>query len=223
MSSKYKRICTSCGSNKTKKDGKRRWRQSYKCSFCWYIRIQKRRKKQKIDSSQLYYSYAIRKQTYKELGEDHGVSKKTIQRILDSYEHIHTEWIWRDVVLLVDTTYFGDIWVMAFKDAWEKKILMYQIVVNESKEAYIRWVEELKKKWRNIQAIVCDGKRWLLWWFGDTPTQMCHFHQVQIIRRYITKNPILQANIELKKIVWWLARTEKSCFQFELERRYKKT
>jgi len=38
---------------------------------------------------------------------------------------------------------------------------------------------------------------------------MCHFHQIQIVRRNITKNPILEGNKELKKIVSRLPRTDK--------------
>jgi hypothetical protein len=38
---------------------------------------------------------------------------------------------------------------------------------------------------------------------------MCQFHQGQIIRRYITKNPILEPNKELKEIMKWLTQTDK--------------
>ena len=37
--------------------------------------------------------------------------------------------------------------------------------------------------------------------FSDIPAQMCHFHQKQITRRYLTSNPKLPASIELKAIV----------------------
>jgi hypothetical protein len=46
---------------------------------------------------------------------------------------------------------------------------------------------------------------------------MCNFHQVAIIRRYITKNPILEANIELKKITELLTKTDKESFTYYLE------
>jgi hypothetical protein len=38
---------------------------------------------------------------------------------------------------------------------------------------------------------------------------MCQFHQKQIIRRYVTKNPVLNANKELNEVVKWLTRTDK--------------
>ena len=35
----------------------------------------------------------------------------------------------------------------------------------------------------NVLAIVCDGRRDLLQSLGETPIQMCQFHQVAIITR----------------------------------------
>lgn len=48
--------------------------------------------------------------------------------------------------------------------------------------------ESVKDKFA-LHSITCDGRRGLLGSFGDIPTQMCHFHQVAIVRRYLTKNP----------------------------------
>lgn len=51
---------------------------------------------------------------------------------------------------------------------------------------------------------------------------MCNFHQVAIIRRYITKNPILEGNIELKRITELLTKTDKESFTFFLQEWYEK-
>jgi len=51
---------------------------------------------------------------------------------------------------------------------------------------------------------------------------MCNFHQVSIIRRYITKNPILESNIQLKKITELITKTDKESFTFWLEEWYNK-
>jgi hypothetical protein len=127
------------------------------------------------------------------------------------------------VVLLVDTTYFWkNWWVIVFKDAHSKKILHHQVVCYETNEWYKQWIQHLQQEWRTIRGIVCDGKKWLLWWFKDIPTQMCHFHQTAIVRRYITKKPTLEPNKELKDIVDWLSRTDKETFEAELHKRYKK-
>jgi len=52
-----------------------------------------------------------------------------------------------------------------------------------------------------IRAITLDGRPGVRNLFNDIPVQMCHFHQKQIIRRYLTSNPKLPASIELKAIV----------------------
>ena len=222
MRRNYSRKCVSCGSSNTKKDWKRRGRQSYRCKQCWHVWIQPRRSNTKLDPWELYKWYAIHKQTYKELADRYWTTKKMIQELLDSYNPELPVQEPKQIVLLIDTTYFGSLGVMAFKDAWSKKMLTYQIVASEKKEFYSQWVKQLQEDWREILAIVCDGRRWLLWGFGEIPTQMCHFHQCQIMRRYITKNPKLQANKELKEIVYWLPRTDKACFESELQRRYEK-
>jgi len=223
MTKCYKKICKICWSQKTKKDWKRKWKQSYKCNSCNYIWVSKnRKKKSKINIDILYKEYAINKQTYKELAEKYNVSSKTIQTYLDKYEYKTYNIEPREVILLIDTTYFGSFWLMVFKDKDNKQILHFDIVDYETNEQYKKWVKILEKRWWIIKAIVCDWRKWLLWWFDSIPTQMCHFHQKQIIRRYITKNPILEANKDLNDIVKWLSRTDKLTFIGELNRRYKK-
>jgi len=51
---------------------------------------------------------------------------------------------------------------------------------------------------------------------------MYHFHQIAIIRRYLTRNPKLEASIELKKIVARLATTTQTRFQNKLDQWYEK-
>lgn len=51
-----------------------------------------------------------------------------------------------------------------------------------------------------IKAIVLDGRPGVRNLFSDIPVQMCHFHQLQIVRRYLTLRPKLPASIELKAI-----------------------
>lgn len=93
----------------------------------------------------------------------------------------------RKVVLLIDTTYFWTFGLMLFKDAKKKDIIKYKIVDYETNDEYRKWIEELLLEWWEIEAIVSDWRRWLLWMFNWIPSQMCHFHQKQIIRRYIKK------------------------------------
>ena len=101
----------------------------------------------------------------------------------------------------MDTTYRGrKFGYMVWKDYKTGKNLLFHKVPYETKKYYLAWTKELQENWIKIIGIVCDWKRGLLWSFWEIPTQMCHFHQKQIITRYLTRNPRISANKELRDI-----------------------
>ncbi|MDD4151779.1 MAG: transposase [Candidatus Gracilibacteria bacterium] len=217
----YKKICKKCKSTEIKKDGFMRGKQRYKCKCCGYV-FQNKTRSKNIEIKQIWNDYCFGKQTYAQLSEKYGESIKTIQKILDSFEFIPPIIKPREIILLMDTTYFGDFGIMVFKDYDSKKIINFKIVLNENNADYKAGVKELQEKGWIIKAIVCDGRKGLLGGFPDIPTQMCNFHQVAIIRRYITKKPILEANKELKNITELLTKTDKESFTFWLGEWYEK-
>jgi hypothetical protein len=93
-----------------------------------------------------------------------------------------------------------------------KQNLYFQEVQTESVDAYRQGKIDLEKRGYIIQAIVLDGRPGVRQLFGDVPIQMCHFHQKQIITRYLTNNPKLEAGIELKKITATLCKTNEKDF-----------
>lgn len=114
----------------------------------------------------------------------------------------------------MDTTYWGrGFGVMLFKDAITKENLLKYYVKTETNALYRAGVKELQSRGFTILAIVCDGRKGLIQSFVSIPVQMCQFHQVAIIRRYITKNPKLQASKELKTVVDLMKHTDKESFQ----------
>lgn len=194
-----------------------RWKQRYRCKDCWYVFQNKTRNVSNSTNEDIWRDYSVWKQTYSELSTQYKMSVRNIQRRLNSYMLPKKVFIPRPIVLLIDTTYFGDIGVMAFKDALDKKIIHCRLVMNENLSDYKLWVRELQDEWWTIEGIVCDGKKWLLGWFGDIPTQMCQFHQVAIIRRYVTKTPKIEANKDLKSLGELLTRTDKESFEYFLD------
>lgn len=126
----------------------------------------------------------------------------------------------------MDTTYFGRKYgIMVFRAYELKKNIFWKEIKRETKQDYLDWIQYLKDQWRKILAIVCDWKKGLLWGFWNIPTQMCLFHQQQIIRRYITKNPKLEANVEFKEIASMIGKVRKDTLKIWLEdwhNRYKK-
>lgn len=57
-----------------------------------------------------------------------------------------------------------------------------------------------------------DGKRCLKSVFSDLPVQMCHFHQIAIITRYLTRNPKLEAGKKLREIALSLTKSNEKEF-----------
>lgn len=114
----------------------------------------------------------------------------------------------------MDTTYFGRVFgVMVFKDSLSGQILYKQYVKQETNKLYLYGVEEITRRGIKIQSIICDGRKGLLDLFENIPIQMCNFHQVAIIRRYLTKNPKMQASKELWLLTLMLKNTDKESFE----------
>lgn len=162
----------------------------------------------------LYEEYQKGKQTYEQLADKYNCSTKTIKRRLDKYSPIASKVEPRAVIVLMDTTYWGrKFGVMLFRDSITKENLLKYYVKNETVYKYKEGIRELITMGFEVKSIVCDGKPGLLKGFGDTPVQMCQFHQKQIIKRYLTKRPKLIASIELKQVVDILCVTDKESFE----------
>ena len=90
---------------------------------------------------------------------------------------------------------------MVFKNSLDGKILFKQYVKQETNILYVNGIAEIARRGINIQAIICDGRKDLFHLFGkDIPVQMCQYHQVAIVRRYLTKNPRMQASKDLWRV-----------------------
>lgn len=76
--------------------------------------------------------------------------------------------------------------------------------------------EAIERLGFTISAVVLDGRPGVRNLFSDVPVQMCHFHQKQIIQRYLTSNPKLEAGIELKRITDTLTKTNEKEFADKL-------
>lgn len=119
----------------------------------------------------------------------------------------------REIVVLMDTTYFGRTFgVMLFKDAATGANLYKQYVKYETNRLYLEGIRHLKEQGFEIKAIVCDGRKGLFQLFEKIPVQMCQFHQMAIITRYLTRRPKSQAAQELRELSLTLARTDKESF-----------
>lgn len=122
-------------------------------------------------------------------------------------------------VIVTDTTYFGrSFGVLAIVDAHKGKMLHREFVKYETNSLYERSVNGLKEQGYEIAAIVCDGRKGLFHLFGNTPIQMCQFHQTAIITRYLTRKPKILASQELRELTLTLSKTDKQSFSDGLAR-----
>jgi len=170
------------------------------------------------DPDQIWEDYTTGKQTYQQLAQKYKCSVRTIQRKIDSSNIIIKKKEPREVVILMDTTYWGDNFgVMLFKDSRTKENLLKYYVKYETIALYKKGIEELISKGFLVVGIVCDGKRGLIQSFPKIPVQMCQFHQAAIVRRYITKNPRMLAAKELMDIVRVMKETDKESFEGALK------
>ena len=189
----------------------------YKCHACGKQFIGGDR----IEPDQVWSEFLSGKQTLSQLAKRHKCSIRTIQRKLTLHRIRIPRKAPRNIIILMDTTYWGrSFGVMLFKDDITKENLLKYYVKTETNSLYRKGVEQLKSQGFTIDAIVCDGRRGLIQSFSGVPVQMCQFHQVAIIRRYITKTPRLIASVALKEVVSLMKHTDKESFEGALNQWY---
>lgn len=185
-----------------KRNGHFRGLQRYKCLDCTHIFNNKRRDRSAVTGSKIWQDYIDHKQTVHELCQRYSVSHPIIEKYLDSH-HVAKDIVYPPQAFVVmDTTYFRrGFGVMIFRDPNRRINLHWQYVKYETVDEYQHGIERIMSQGCSVSGIVCDGKKGLFSAFPGIPLQMCQFHQKQIIRRYLTGSPKLQAGIELQKIV----------------------
>ncbi len=124
----------------------------------------------------------------------------------------------QSIVVVADTTFFTRSYgVTIFRDPNMKKNLIWKEVYSETPGQYLQLRNELELKGVTLKAVVLDGKRGVRQVFSDIPVQMCQFHQVAIVIRYLTRRPQLEASKELKAIVLQLTKCTEKEFKYLLD------
>lgn len=181
----------------------------YKCKDCGKQFIGGKRR----NKSQVITDYIEGKQTLRQLALRYDVSERTIRRDLTGMRFIHSISKYKDVTVQLDTTYWGrHFGLMVIKDALRNKILWHKYVRNETIAQYIEGISWLKSQGFKIYGAVIDGMRGLAQALYPTPVQMCQFHQILIIRRYLTQEPDLEVSVQLLDLVKSITRMDKESF-----------
>jgi len=124
-----------------------------------------------------------------------------------------------DVVVVAGCVFFGRTFgYLVFRDPHNRRNLYWQKVYTETVADYKQARQYLKEQGFQFRAIVIDGRPGIREVFSDIPVQMCHFHQKAIINRYLTRNPKLEAGIQLRKIAMTLCNTNEKRFSEDLQK-----
>ena len=181
----------------------------YKCKDCNKQFIGGKRR----DKSQVITDYVEGKQTLLQLSAKYNVSERTIRRDLERMRFVHSIAKYKEVTVQLDTTYWGrNFGLMVIKDVLRNKVLWHKYVRNETIAQYMEGISWLKSQGFKIYGVVIDGMRGLAQALYPIPVQMCQFHQILIIRRYLTKEPDLEASNELLELAKNITRMDKDSF-----------
>jgi hypothetical protein len=195
------------------KNGWRERVQRYKCFSCGF-RFQNKNRAKRFENK-IWNEYVFKKQTLSELSHDYDYSIRSLQQKIKDHELIEPRKLEpKEIILVIDTTYFDGFGVMLFRCARHREnLLWYFIYENETVALYLTGIAELESQGYVILAIVFDGKSGLIQALtGRYLVQLCIFHQVKTVRRHITKYPRLEAGKELQQIMYQLKSVSKEIF-----------
>jgi len=116
-------------------------------------------------------------------------------------------------VVIPDTTFFGKTYgVCIFRSPSLHKNLWYTEVTKEIMATYYYGRKILEDKGWGFTAAVVDGRRGMTTVFKDIPVQICQFHQMKTVTKYLTRRPETLAGQELRSIMLQLPRSNKKEF-----------
>ena len=187
------------------RNGVRGRTQRYKCKACGRRFDGGVRR----DNPQVITNYVEGKQTLEPLATKYGVNEKTLRRDLKGMRYVQKISKYKQVTIQMDTTYwdrrFG---LMVIRDALRGRVLWRKYVTHD----YMEGIDWLRSKGFKIYGAVIDGMKGLARALWPIPVQLCQFHQMLIVRRYITQDPDIEASKVLLDLVGDITRMDKESF-----------
>lgn len=100
-----------------------------------------------------------------------------------------------------DVTFWGRHYgVCVFRSPTLKRNLWWQEVTEETPLVYAEGLHALHQQGWSITGAILDGKRGVAKVFRGLPVQICQFHQVKTVTKYLTRKPQTPAGWELRII-----------------------
>mgnify|MGYP001620104643 CR=1 FL=1 len=210
-----------CGFRAVIRKGKQLGVQRFHCQRCGK-NFQNKRRKQHLQRT-LWHQYIWRRQTLRQLADKYHRSSRWIQQQLDRVQvqkfHLHPQ----PIVGIADMTFWGRGYGVLVFRSWDlKQNLYWTEVASETALAYHEGRQILEGLGYTFDAIVLDGRHGIRGVFGDIPVQLCQYHQIATIRRYLTNRPKLEAGKELRIVSLALPELDEPTFTGVLNEWYEK-
>ncbi len=171
----------------------------------------------------LWKEYVEEKQTLEQLALEYGHSHVWVRKQLDTISVPKQELIPHSTVIIADTTFWGRKYGVCVFRAWPLAENIWWNEVASELMAHYRYGRQIleEKGWKLLAAVV-DGRRGLFNVFKGIPVQMCQFHQIKIVTKYLTRRPKTDAGRELRTLVLTLTKTTEIEFTRALHEWYEK-
>jgi hypothetical protein len=120
-------------------------------------------------------------------------------------------------IFIADTTFFGSAWgVCVFRAPHLKTNVWWTDVEKEVMATYHYGRKILEDRGWVFEAVVVDGRRGMLTVFQGMPIQVCHFHQMRTVTKYLTRRPETPEGQALRAVMLTLPRSSERAFTHSL-------
>lgn len=159
----------------------------------------------------LWNAYTRGKQTIAELSTKYQKSHVWVRKHLDAHTLVQDTPPPQPTIIFADTTFWGRGYGICVFRSWNLKRNLWWGEVSSELMAHYHYGRKILESqgWTFVGAVV-DGRRGLATVFKDIPVQVCHFHQMKTVTRYLTRRPETKAGQELRGLMLTLPYTTES-------------
>lgn len=208
-----KLVCPHCTNDHIVKNGHRGRKQNYKCIGCNKQFIISKR----INPMDILNDRVENNMTYEKLAKKYKVSMSTIRNKLNEIKKNDIEMPKVEntsIILAVDAVFFNKTsGILIGKDHRTNKVVYIKSISSESKEEYQQMCQELEQKGIKIDGVISDNSSAAKSVFNGVVRQICQFHMVKSIIKYLSKKPMTQAVKDLLHIVYQLKKSSSEKFK----------
>jgi hypothetical protein len=163
--------------------------------------------------NKLWHQYVWMKQSLSDIADATKRSHVWVRKQLDAIDIPVVTIKPQPTILIADTTFWGRRYgVCVFRSANLRQNIWWNEVDGERMAHYRYGRKILEEKGWQFTAAVVDGRRGLTAVFHDIPVQLCLFHQMKQVTKYLTRRPQSDAGKELRALTLTLSKTTEAEF-----------